>query len=747
MKARTSGFKNEIKEFGKIITNVISVYENDLLSTQDNKVLLTQDDLEIISNTNTSAIDYEIADENIFNVTLVQKGNILSIMMKELDFESDTEIKTGTIVNYKFGLYVNSDFEYLDYGDFIVYKKEYNEDTKHWVYTCYDDMLKTMVMVDNTKNIENVYISNAINYIATKFGLEVNISNELLTEYPNLLKQIPTGTFGDIELTYRDVLNQMCQAVGVSMYVNKKELLFKGLKTSIVDTIDKNYLKDTNITFKEKYGQINSLVLSRSEDNDNIYRQDTESISVNGLHEFKIKDNLILLGDNREEFIDNIFDQINGLEFYINDYESYGICYLDWLDFYNVNIDGNTYKCLMLNDEIKIKNGINEVIYTEQPKETVTDYTTASKSDKEVSFIVDKQRGSINAKVNKGEVINEINLDESGATIRANKINLQGYVTVSDLSGTGTTTINGSNITTGTIDASRVNVTNLNANNITSGTITGDTINGGTINGSNVNITNLNANNITGGTISADKVTGGTLQGSAINLGSSTYYLKMGFGTSNPEVSGINVTGTQGVNLYENDLTRARKIIASNSSLLLCSTADTVKIGNTNTFASGQPIEVVGSQVYINQYLEVTTSANFWVYKSNGTTRLRLYEYINEASSRKVKENIKPITEDFTNELYNEVKQLPLYSYDYKEEYRKDDRFNKYGFMIDDVEDSGIGKILDIEKNNETSLYSAKGLAKLDFIIIKDLINKIDKQQEEIDMLKQEINNLKERIK
>lgn len=53
----------------------------------------------------------------------------------------------------------------------------------------------------------------------------------------------------------------------------------------------------------------------------------------------------------------------------------------------------------------------------------------------------------------------------------------------------------------GTIDASKVNVTNINANNITSGTISGSKINGGTINGNNVTITNLNASNIKSGKI------------------------------------------------------------------------------------------------------------------------------------------------------------------------------------------------------------------------------------------------------
>lgn len=46
---------------------------------------------------------------------------------------------------------------------------------------------------------------------------------------------------------------------------------------------------------------------------------------------------------------------------------------------------------------------------------------------------LDKAEAEILLRVKKGEVINEINLDESGVTIKANKINLTGYVTASQL--------------------------------------------------------------------------------------------------------------------------------------------------------------------------------------------------------------------------------------------------------------------------------------------------------------------------
>lgn len=57
-------------------------------------------------------------------------------------------------------------------------------------------------------------------------------------------------------------------------------------------------------------------------------------------------------------------------------------------------------------------------------------------------------------------------LNDSTATINAARIDLSGYVTVSDLSGSGTTTINGSNITTGKIQSANGDVYFDLANNV-----------------------------------------------------------------------------------------------------------------------------------------------------------------------------------------------------------------------------------------------------------------------------------------
>lgn len=77
---------------------------------------------------------------------------------------------------------------------------------------------------------------------------------------------------------------------------------------------------------------------------------------------------------------------------------------------------------------------------------TVTDQINETKSE------IKQTTDSISLKVDsQGELVAQLVLDVNG-------INARGYVTFTDLAGTGTTVINGSNITTGTISADRINM-------------------------------------------------------------------------------------------------------------------------------------------------------------------------------------------------------------------------------------------------------------------------------------------------
>lgn len=418
MKTHTSEFKNQIAKLGREIDFKIFLHTNDKIITENGKFLMTQDNFHlVVEQFEEEEVDEIITSEDIYNATISNKGNLLSTMMKEFDFETSKDLRIGDVIDCSFGLKVNGEYEYINYGRYMIYSKEFNEDTKTYSYIAYDKMLLTMQEIPDTVALleSDLPIVQLVKTICEIVGLNSSeIPDTLSNPYPNLNIYISVNTFKDLKMTYRDILDQICQALGVSMIVDGNKLKLKPLNQTAVDTIDENYLKNINVSFGEKYGPINSVVLSRSEDNDNIYKRDEESIALNGLHEFKIKDNLILLQGDRDDYINEIFDQLNGVEFYLNDFSSTGITYLDWLDFYNISIGDKTYKCLMLDDEIKISQGLEESVYTEMPSEaeneSTTIYKTSGKTDKEVSFIVDKQNADIKGTVQKDNIIASLNL-------------------------------------------------------------------------------------------------------------------------------------------------------------------------------------------------------------------------------------------------------------------------------------------------------------------------------------------------
>lgn len=87
---------------------------------------------------------------------------------------------------------------------------------------------------------------------------------------------------------------------------------------------------------------------------------------------------------------------------------------------------------------------------------------------------ITQQADQIALRVEKAGVISAINQTAEVIKIDANKINLSGYVTVTNLATSGQTAINGDNITTGLISADRIDANGLFAKDITAtGTIRG----------------------------------------------------------------------------------------------------------------------------------------------------------------------------------------------------------------------------------------------------------------------------------
>lgn len=373
MKTHTSDFKNTIKQFGRQIDFAISYGIHTIFG----------------DNINSASIHYE--------------GGILKSVMKQLDLDINVDIPEGTLINAQFALMVNGDYEALDYGDFIVYKSEKQEDTNSYKLTCYDKMLYAMKDYEALNITYPITIRNYIGAICSHLNLTFASSNVAFANYD---KEIPNELYLDSDgnslgYTFRDVLDELAEVTASTICINDLGELEVRYITDTGDTINEEYFKNVNVNFGQKFGAVNTIVLSRSAGADNIYYP---AVLPENPYEIKISDNQIMNGNDRADYLPDIYAKLNGLEYYLNDFASPGIMYYDLCDRYTVSIGGNTYSCVMFNDEINITQGIEENIHTDMPEETVTDYTKADKTDRKINqtyLMVDKQNGIIQSLVDK----------------------------------------------------------------------------------------------------------------------------------------------------------------------------------------------------------------------------------------------------------------------------------------------------------------------------------------------------------
>ena len=353
-------------------------------------------------------IEYETSNpprvlrEELHSVNIAYSGAILKSIMKEVTIECEEELEKDQSLKLYVGLYNESteQYEYLNYGRFFIYSVEKQEDENLYTIKCYDDLIKSMK--DYTPPTGITYPISIKNYLISLLqSIGILPDSASFENIANKNRQIPSELFANQGYTYRDVLDQVAQATGCSLIVTTEGILKAVYVENTNEVINSSFLKDANVTFKEKYGPINSIVLSRG-NADNVYLRDEDSVAQYGLHELKIVDNQIMNFNDRSEYLADLLLKLGGLEYYTNDYTSTGILYLEPMDAYQVSIDGTAYRCVMFNDEIILDGGIEENIYTEIPEQAETDYTKADKTDQRINqtyFIVDKQNQTIKSVV------------------------------------------------------------------------------------------------------------------------------------------------------------------------------------------------------------------------------------------------------------------------------------------------------------------------------------------------------------
>ena len=376
MKIHTNDYKNNVKKFGRELNSKITYVLN--------------------------GETIELGANELNSISPHFRSDILKSAMKQLDIDSNVEIPLGTILSYQFGVKVGNTYEYINYGNYIVYEIEKQEDKRSYKITCFDKMLYSMKDYENMNITYPINIRNYINAICNHLGLTFKNASDEFVNYDKVIQnELYLDSDGNsLGYTFRDVFDELAQVTASTICINEDddELEIRYI-TNTGDTIDEEFLKDINVNFGEKYGPVNSIVLSRAE-SDNVYLRDESSVTQNGLCEIKIADNQIMNFNDRSDYLPAILNKLDGLEYYLNDFSSTGITFYEICDRYNVEIFGNTYSCVMFNDEVNITQGLEENIYTELPEQSETDYTKADKTDRRINqtyIMVDKQNQQIQA--------------------------------------------------------------------------------------------------------------------------------------------------------------------------------------------------------------------------------------------------------------------------------------------------------------------------------------------------------------
>lgn len=109
---------------------------------------------------------------------------------------------------------------------------------------------------------------------------------------------------------------------------------------------------------------------------------------------------------------------------------------------------------------------------------------------------------------------------------------------------------------------------------------------------------------------------------------------------------------------------------------------------------------------------------------------------IHAGSSRTIKKNITELDQNFTDLVYNNVKDMRLYKYDYKDGFYNGAK-DQYGFILEELKDTTVEEVLHIKDDEVYSkTFNNDDLPRLNLIVIKELQKKIEELENEIKLLK-----------
>lgn len=295
----TDKFKQAMKEPVKMVTASLVLDDNTVITGQDKLIKITIDSSGHLFGAATSVINIELfgTDYNLVDHTF-------SVVAK-------------TLIDA-----VNDTWEEANLGLFYVEESTADFEKKTTKIKGYDLMGKLAKTPYNSGTIQfPCTVKELINQLAGRFDFTVDTNLDTL---PNITYQIPEDLYAKISnCTYRDILGEIAGATATIAVFNGKTLSFRDSKKKPDEDEVWTYDNLKTLKYKPKYGPVNSLVLARTPQEDNVAVADNASVANNGRTEVKLANNEIL-DDDRRKLITPIFNSIKDFSHYPFEAETTG---------------------------------------------------------------------------------------------------------------------------------------------------------------------------------------------------------------------------------------------------------------------------------------------------------------------------------------------------------------------------------------------------------------------------------------
>lgn len=342
----------------------------------------------------TDGVDNLTGADDLMSIKITSEGQLLKTIMRQAKVKYlGAHSYLDSYVTLSMGVVTSVGDEYINYGSFKVIEENTDEATDETEIKLYDKMYESLIKYDLTPTYP-ITLLQLVQAICTRLGWTLKT-----TSFTNDSISLESELFSESQLSFRGVLDMVAEASGSIIYFDvDDELVIREVKASdsVLETLTASNLMSLKV--QSKYGVINSLVLARTPQEDNIVEQDSASITANGLTELKVENNYIVDAD-RETYITPIFTVLNDLYYYPFKAETEGLGYFQIGDRIIVeNPDATQYEIVIFGIDLTVTGGIKETLYAKIPDTGSTDYKYAGIIGQKITntqIIVNKQEGEI----------------------------------------------------------------------------------------------------------------------------------------------------------------------------------------------------------------------------------------------------------------------------------------------------------------------------------------------------------------